>query len=103
MIQKYIGQKFRNSMQLRAKKPPGLDKDQQENLLSARETDDKNPNQPETTRGRRNPPTNRQDSLQSESHMSMQSKYSGKFASGGPKIGYSAFNPVQVNTKEKNN
>ena len=48
----------------------------------------------EITRGKRPDNVRRQDSL--VSNQSIHSKYSGKFANGGPQIGYSAFNPVEA-------
>lgn len=54
------------------------------------------------TRGIRDQNVKRKDSLMSgQSDMSYQSKYSGKFANGGPKIGFQAFTPAQVPEKHK--
>ena len=48
------------------------------------------------TRAVREPEISRKDSLQSNGTFSVQSRYSGRFANGGAKIGFSAFNSAQV-------
>lgn len=48
------------------------------------------------TRAVREPEISRKDSLQSNGTFSVQSRYSGRFANGGAKIGFSAFNSAHV-------
>lgn len=98
MIQKYIAQKFKNSLaSKKLMKGKGGGKEEQEDLLEHQ--DDQYATQNGDSRGKRAANVKRQDSLMSNN--SMASKYSGKFANSGPKIGFSAFQPAQVKEKEE--